>query len=546
MVGRKPLIALAASALFLAGSQSAAFAADDNGIPFEQLVQVYVPNQDAVDSVVSNYDAAEYKSVQDDGSILLNVFVTAEEKAALASKGYKIGRVIEDTDTGAQRMKERQEVIDQETLAADIAQNGLKGAKFNGKSVVPGQGDTVIQRANVFTDAVGPPATRTTARFLYVEAYNKSTKRVAGSTNTFTGPALSISYAGPDGVYSTPAAFGRFIDTDPTPDEYMYHRQLIRLTGAYANLAAKDIQLRVATAATAGGAEASVETFPVTEWVGKDLPPHVAGFKTEFFTHYQDPTETRNDLDALAAKYPELVTIENMPEKTSGYQRKSQAIMVGTSAIGSAPPVTLGPLLIDTTGEITTATPVAKIPFTGTAGQSIRAIVDGIPSGSTDYILTLKDPAGTVLQSIDTGTSPETVNQVLPTSGTYTYEVSGFEGDLGDFTFKLQEVFSNAVVLTAKDWGQDGGNQVMAEFRTQTGNNLPLSIAVNGKLIEAFLATDANGAPSSTAKQVVDAINANPAAAALVRASTYRGSTGTGIVQARARTNLSDFLNAPA
>src|SRR5882757_1501898 len=86
MVGRRLLIALAASALLLVGGQSAAFAADDNGIPFEQLVQVYVPDQDAVDSVVSNYDAAEYKSVQDDGSILLNVFVTAEEKAALKSK----------------------------------------------------------------------------------------------------------------------------------------------------------------------------------------------------------------------------------------------------------------------------------------------------------------------------------------------------------------------------------------------------------------------------------------------------------------------------
>src|SRR4051794_28544601 len=137
----------------------------------------YVPDQAAVDSVVSNYDAAEYKSVQDDGSILLNVFATAEEKAALASKGYKIGRVIEDTDTGPQRMKERQEVIDQEGLAADIAQNGLKGAKFAGKSVVPGQGDTVIQRAVVFTDAVGTPTTRTTARFLYIEAFNKSTQR---------------------------------------------------------------------------------------------------------------------------------------------------------------------------------------------------------------------------------------------------------------------------------------------------------------------------------------------------------------------------------
>src|SRR6476469_6531451 len=265
MVGRVSLAAFAAAALLSVGGPSA-FAADDDGIPFEQLVQVYVPNQDAVDSVVSNYDAAEYKSVQADGSILLNVFVTAEEKAGLAAKGYKIGRVIEDSNTGAQRMKERQETIDQEALAADVAEHGLKGAaKVNGKSVVPGQGDTVIQRAVTFTDAVGPNAGRTTARFLYVEAYNKSTKRVAGSNTAFTGPALSISYAGPDGVYSAPTAFGRFVDTDPTPDEYMYHRQLIRLTGAYANLAAQDIQLRVATAATAGGAAARTETYPVTE-----------------------------------------------------------------------------------------------------------------------------------------------------------------------------------------------------------------------------------------------------------------------------------------
>src|SRR3954467_3124817 len=139
MVGRGLLIALAASALLLVSGQSPAFAADDNGIPFEQLVQVYVPDQDAVASVVSTYAAAEYKSAQDDGSILLNVFVTAQEKAALAAKGYKIGRVIEDSGTGAQRMSERQEVVDQEAVAADVAENGLKGAaKVEGKSVVAG------------------------------------------------------------------------------------------------------------------------------------------------------------------------------------------------------------------------------------------------------------------------------------------------------------------------------------------------------------------------------------------------------------------------
>ena len=83
MVGRRPLVALVASVLLLAGSQSAFAAADDDGAPFQQLVQVFVPDEDAVNSVVANYDATEYRADQDDGSILLAVFVTAEEKAAL-------------------------------------------------------------------------------------------------------------------------------------------------------------------------------------------------------------------------------------------------------------------------------------------------------------------------------------------------------------------------------------------------------------------------------------------------------------------------------
>ena len=180
--------------------------------------------------------------------------------------------------------------------------------------------------------------------------------------------------------------------------------------------------------------------------------------------------------------------------------------------------------------------------------------MDGTPSGSTDFILRLKDPNGAVLQTVDTGTSPEVINRTFTTAGTYTYEVLGFQGDLGDFTFKIQPVTGSAavsqpqaVVLTAKDWGQEGGNQVQAEFRSQSPTpNLPLRIEVNGKLVEAFLGTDANGASNSTAAQVVSAINAKPEAAALLTATTYRNNAGAGTVQPRARTFLSDFLNAPA
>ena len=69
---------------------------------------------------------------------------------------------------------------------------------------------------------------------------------------------------------------------------------------------------------------------------------------------------------------------------------------------------------------------------------------------------------------------------------------------------------------------------------------------MTGKDIVVNLATNASGALTSTAAQVVAAINASPAAAALVTATTYRGNAGAGIVQPRAKVNLDDFLNAPA
>ena len=69
---------------------------------------------------------------------------------------------------------------------------------------------------------------------------------------------------------------------------------------------------------------------------------------------------------------------------------------------------------------------------------------------------------------------------------------------------------------------------------------------MTGKDIVVNLATGATGALTSTAAQIVAAINASPAAAALVTAMTYRSNAGAGIAPARAKVNLDDFLNAPA
>ena len=197
-------------------------------------------------------------------------------------------------------MKERQATIDAEALAAQVAENGLKGQKFQGQSVVPTPGDTVIQRANTFTDVVGPAGGRTTARFLYVEAFNKSTK--VAPDNSVTGPALALSYAGADGVYSRRSTWAASSTPTPRRDVYMYHRQLIRLP---ADAPATIKTVRDRHRGHHGRRRGQRRDLPGHRVARQGPPPHVAGFKNQpFFTKYMDPTENRADLDALAAAIP--------------------------------------------------------------------------------------------------------------------------------------------------------------------------------------------------------------------------------------------------
>lgn len=110
---------------------------------------------------------------------------------------------------------------------------------------------------------------------------------------------------------------------------------------------------------------------------------------------------------------------------------------------------------------------------------------------------------------------------------------------------------TSAVYLEATKFGQNGGNGIRAQFRNPGAANSPLAVNVlpnpAGQAdIVVDLATSSTGALTSTAAQVVAAINANPQAAAYVSALTYGGNAGTGIVAARALINLTDGLNAPA
>jgi hypothetical protein len=125
---------------------------------------------------------------------------------------------------------------------------------------------------------------------------------------------------------------------------------------------------------------------------------------------------------------------------------------------------------------------------------------------------------------------------VGPTNFTYT-------GQTGTFNTAAR---AQAVALESNAMGHQGGNLLTAQLVNPGVASSPLSVSMNGMDLTVSLATSDTGAVSSTAAQIVAAINADPNASALLRAHTVRGDAGAGISQPGARVQLSDWLNAPS
>ena len=448
MVGKKSLTALCcASALLLTGAGSA-WQRLTTGSRSRRWSRSTVPNQADVDSVVEHYDAAEYKRVEDDGiDHAQRLRHRPRRRPRCKAAGYRIGA----HDRGLQHR------LDPHGAAPGGPRRG--GARRRPRRERHAQGRRQARRASPSSRRRATRsssartrsptwsarrAARTTARFLYVEAYNKSTK-VTGTT-TVSGPTLALSYAGADGVYSTTAVnMGRFIDTDPTPDDYMYHRQLIRLTRAARHPTSQTI--RIATAATAGGAAASVETFPVTEWLGKDLPPHVAGLQEPAVLHALHGPDREPRRPRRAGR--------GVPEPGVGRQHAGEDLRLPAQVAGDhgrhdrhrrgSAAHARRPAARHHGRDHGRAAGRQRSRSPATAGQTIRATVDGDPVRLDRLHPDAQGPRrrrrcrrSTRARARRSSTGRYT------TAGTYTFEVSGFQGDLGDFTFKVEPVHRSA------------------------------------------------------------------------------------------------------
>jgi hypothetical protein len=386
------------------------------------LVEFRLPSRVAIDQLVAiGADLAEYLRENGDGSVTVNAIVTPSMRAYYESLGFQAGATVEGRSTWEAAKAEREATIAAEKRSLNAAAApGRRPGDVSAAGFDPG-GEIMILRADYFTNYAG--------RFLSVAA------RTSLGTGT-GGPSLAMAWKEQGGDYGPAAVLSKYADAG----RYMYHRTLVR-AGALGTATPVPATVRVASS-TGSFAEG-----PVNPWLGGGLPPVADGYLKGFITHYMDPIEAKQRINALAAEFPDLAEIINLPHLTNGYQRKSMATMAGTTGIGN-----------------------------------------------------------------------------LPSS----------------------QQLSQAVVLFTNVWGQEGGNDIQTEFLDPNAAGAPLTVSVAGNRITVRLATSRAGALTSTAAQVRDAINNDPAAGALVTAYTWAGNAGAGIVQPRAVVGLSDFLHAPA
>ena len=102
---------------------------------------------------------------------------------------------------------------------------------------------------------------------------------------------------------------------------------------------------------------------------------------------------------------------------------------------------------------------------------------------------------------------------------------------------------ASTLVFESKAYGSEGGDNVQVTLRNPGAAGSPLSVESDRNSVVVNLATDAAGALTSTAADVVEALDAKPGAPA--RAFTFQGNEGLGVVAPAAATKLEDNLVAP-
>ncbi|HEX5781263.1 MAG TPA: PA domain-containing protein, partial [Solirubrobacteraceae bacterium] len=275
------------------------------------------------ESVGAEFNDHYLRENEDDGTLTAQVLGDDTQIELLRAMGYEITGTIEDEEAYWDRIAERLQAMEAEQQAIEYAENGPPN--FNmfglraGIAATAVTEEITINRVDYFENYAG--------RFLSIEAHNATTAQTGNGGVAGTGPTLVVTWdAGPgtDIASGGPRTIGPYVDTDPNPDTYLYHRTLIRLGAPGTNTPPRPDRIRI-TSSTGASAEAEVQ-----DWIKTGLPPHADDFQIDFHDRYMDPTEIYERFEQLADEFGGaggIVDLIDLPYKTNGYQRKAMAHM---------------------------------------------------------------------------------------------------------------------------------------------------------------------------------------------------------------------------
>ncbi len=271
--------AIVASTLFASlGSPIFAETAKGELIPQEEsfsVVSLEIPNEAAAEKIRELEIDFDHGIHEHDGVWEVEAVVTPSEVKMLEKNGIKVAETLMTEQVWQKRVNERN---------TTVQRNAMLAAEEETLQVL---------RANHYTNQ--------SATFLYLEAKS--------SLGDVAGTVLTAKWM-ENGVEKS-AALAKRSDYGA----YLYHYLELPITG---------IPSTVTIVSNKGAAAA---TSNVTEWLGGGKPEPGEHYVSGFVDHYMTPAEMNAKMDQLAAEFPEILEIVEMPNKTNGYRRNAQALM---------------------------------------------------------------------------------------------------------------------------------------------------------------------------------------------------------------------------
>ena len=323
------------------------------------VVEITLPDQTELDRLVDtgvDLDHAVHPNA--DGTLTAHAVITPDQAEALTASGFDVGdSVHEDADT--------EEVLAERdaTRAAAVAEN----REFAAAAASAEVSDVKIIRADYYTSfGVG---------YLSVEA-----KWAQGQTNSAQLVVERDNGAGTELGSGGTQNISRFVDAGV----YLYHR------------GASVVETRPDTILITSPS-GDVATATVTDWLpleGDDA--FGPAYQSDFITSYLTPTELYDRIKALAAQFPQISEIVELPHQTNGYRRLAQGVLgtanasrvgVDSKAWGHeggngivvsvvTPAAANAPLSVSVTGDAITVSLAtnASSAATSTAAQVVAAV----------------------------------------------------------------------------------------------------------------------------------------------------------------------------